>query len=139
MPKITLNLSAELLEQLVAGDVVELQATLTQRKKRTAAEKLSDQDAETRRIVTDLYHKQQSAVAPARVWKALAPALNEWENRALEEIVAIALDWNEGRVYPPEWLAKELDAWWERVAFEREDMLGAEMQRSEYRRRFAAS
>lgn len=136
MPKITLSLSAELLEQLVAGETVEISATLTQRKRKTPAEKLSEQDAETRRIVTDLYHKQQPAIAPARVWKVLGPALNEWENRALEEIVALALDWNEGRVFPPEWLAKELDAWWERVRDERQDMMASDLARTSYRQRF---
>ena len=132
MLTITLTIDAETLDALQRGEAVTLKATGKRpRARKTAA--LAPDAREVYTALSALWAERQPEVPVARAMKAHAKL-----GYTPEMITALetALDWNAGRVYPPEWFQKDVGAWVERAAKFALDPFGYELDRTTYRARF---
>ena len=131
MATITLTVDAETLDRLKNGEALVLTATLKEKKPRTA-EPLPDHLKHAFQTLTEVYTRWQPTVSPALAWKTLKPLFTQRDDHAaLLDSIGVALDWNHGRPYQPQWLLKDLAAWEER---NRLDLFAFDEARERYRK-----
>lgn len=59
-------------------------------------------------MVSEYWSKYQPNVNVAQAWKTLKPLMDDPE---VFDAMALALEFNNGRTYPPSWFVKDLDFW----------------------------
>lgn len=129
MPTITLTLTDDQLERLRAGDST-LTLTATVRERKPKAAPLPDHLKDAYHAVVELWHRSQPQVTPSLAWKTMKP-LVEYHGVSVLDAMALALDFNEGRAYPPTWFAKDV-AFWQGLT--ERDLFAQEEARALYRR-----
>lgn len=137
MATITLTLDQETLERLKNGEPLTLTATLRERKPKTSTQPLPEHLREAFEAVTALYAQHQPDVSPALAWKTLKPLIEANETSEAIDAIAIALEWNDGRKYPPHWLAKDFGYWMDTEYVT--DPFTFEEKRTAYRKRLGLS
>lgn len=135
MYTITLKITAEQLTALTSGEATALEATCKLRKTRPtpSSPALDPDEAVARQRCIELWLALQPSVAPARMLKTFTRLSVPW--RVILPVVDLALDWNKGRPYMPEWLEKEWSEWEERLV-RAEDMWASALEREQYRKRY---
>lgn len=126
MPTIKLTISAELLDALVAGEAVDLQATLRQVRKKAS---LPPEQAAHHKAVSDLVAHHRPDWSIPHAWNTVKRL--PYPPEEVQHALSVCLDWCEGLVYKPLWFANDYVAWAERGA--ETDLLALEEQRTRWR------
>jgi len=127
MPTITLTIDPDTLDAMLRGEAVTFTGTLKAKKPKADAP-LSDRDRELHQTVVELYHDHDPAMSVARAWKAIKKM--DAHAADIAEALCVALDWNKGRTYAPEFFVKDFPQWCERMQI---DMMDGEIARTSYR------
>ena len=130
MPTITLTIDADTLAAMVRGDAVTLTGVLRAKKPKAPAEPLSDGERMLYQTTVDLYQHHDPSMSLGRAWKAVRAAPGTPDQVA--EALSLALDWNKGKAYAPEWFTKDFPEWWARCEM---DLFEADTARAQYRQR----
>lgn len=130
MPTLTLTIDSATLDAMFRGEAVTFTGTLKARKPKADPAPLSDEERMLYQTTVDLYQHHDPAMPIGRAWKSVKKAAGTPDQVA--EALSLALDWNKGKAYAPEWFVKDFPEWQRRCEI---DLFHAETERDQYRRR----
>ena len=129
MPRITIELHDEQIAALLAGENISIGS---KPKKVSANPPPTPEQIARQKAVIDEWHSADKSTNAGRVWKAIREVPAE-STEGLCCAIRLALDWNYGRSYSPEFFVKDYASWAEKSGNGNEWAIEAD--RTAYRKR----